>query len=164
MRPSLVGTVVLAGLGLALSVLPGAPRRDLALASSETPMSVVRSAETLPNQYAVVGLWNNTNKQITYHFRWGNRPWKEWTIQPGERRWQAYSFPTPNQTVWPAPYLRYDIDGRTGSATWVTVELHANAAPLRGYWYGNRYAFVLRADGYTINVVRIFDDPGPRLR
>lgn len=113
------------------------------------------------NLYAVVGIWNHTNKVIKYQFRWGSKPWITWTILPGQRRWQAWTFATPNQSHWPIPAIRFDMDGRTGSRLVVTQQLTAYAAPERGYWYGDRFEFVTGADGYTIELRRVVDEGLP---
>jgi hypothetical protein len=121
---------------------------------------VEASSADQAHPYLVVGLSNQTDKRITYKFRWGSGVWKEWTIEPGERRWQAWTFNVPGTSAWPTPAIRYDIDGRTGYWTWLTRELRASPTYEKTYWSTtSRYAFVLRADGYTIDLIRMLDDP-----
>jgi len=106
-------------------------------------------------------VWNNTNRAINYEFRWGDREWKQFSIQPGERRWHSWHFATLDQSHWPTPMIRYDMDGRS-DIRWVTRTLEANPAPERNYWYGIRYAFTMDDNGYIIRLGRVFDDPGIR--
>lgn len=165
-------------LSLAIALLPGTLGTELVNSDrcdDPVPSSLVAvpeanllavtydAAEARDNWYAVIGLWNNTERAtIQYYFRWGDREWKSETVRPGERRWHAWHFASANQTRWPAPQIRYDTDVRTGIGDWTTVHLHANAAPERGYWYGNRYMFRVTEDGRSLTLGRVFDDPAPR--
>lgn len=155
-------TVTAIGFLAALLLLAFLSEYDPVASAQAAPEAAVVEASTAyqAHPYLVVGLANQTDKRITYKFRWGSGPWKEWTIEPGERRWQAWNFNVPGASAWPAPAIRYDIDGRTGYWTWVTRELRASPTYEKTYWStSSRYAFVSRADGYTIDLVRIMDDP-----
>lgn len=153
--------VVTMGLSLAAvvlwpSVLGGKPNA----VSSPTPPVAVVAVEAQQRWHAVVGFWNNTERAtIQYYFRWGNEPERSVTLRPGERHWHAWRFARADQATWPAGYVRYDVDGRTGHKEWTTVRVHANPALERGYWYGSRYAFTIAPDGYRVHLHRVYDDP-----
>ena len=113
--------------------------------------------------HAVVGFWNNTDRAtIQYYFRWGDESERSFTLRPGERRWHARRFARADQPTWPAGYVRYDTDSRTGHKDWTTVHVHASPALERGYWFGSRYAFSIAPDGYHVQLRRVYDDPAPR--
>jgi len=85
---------------------------------------------------------NPTNGKINYEMKWGGGEWKQYTLEPGERRFHSFTLSVHGEV--PAPRVRYDADLAPGKI--LLKEFEPQTIATTDPWRGTRYTFEV-ADG-----------------
>jgi hypothetical protein len=85
------------------------------------------SAARADDRYAKACLKNETTANILYSWRFGNEPWKQKDIRPGQQDIVSFTYPKVGQDSSPFLYVEYDsmINGHKKEAK--KLELYAAA-------------------------------------
>lgn len=110
-----------------------------------------QTPRTQAGEYGSFVMRNPTDVAIHYQVKWGDGEWKSYTVEPGEKRFHAYSLDKDN-TI-PSPYVRFDYICGDGKVTYKSY--HMECYTCGDPWRGKSNHFAYSPGG---NYLYLYDD------
>lgn len=121
-------------------------KRFMSAAICLSALAFAGSGADAANRYGLTCVWNRTDINLNYSYKWGNGSWRRASVRPGAKMAHGYRFP-PNSQSSPDLYIRFDDDLIHKGVQRREYRLSSYASPQETgcQQYGKQYQF--RYDG-----------------